>query len=504
MSFFFLGPAILFFSFLFLLPMVHLLLLGVQGLSQSIFQDPYLVYVIQFTYGQAFLSASLSVLLGFVFAFLIKEWKIFGGKILWRFGLLCSSLPSIIVALGILGSWGKQATIFGWKGLLLGHVFLNFAIPLRLIGNALSDREQTSELTAQSLGMSRSRVFWKITLTSIRPSLVSSWILAFLYSSTSLFIVLFLGGGPRFTTLEVALYEAIKLNFDNSRAIQIALFQAAVGAVLFFFYLKLQKKRTIESDRVELRCFAPKRPWVKMLGGLFLWGLASVCLGFPLLSIFVEGLDDWSSLDSGELLEAAITTFAIATSVVVLSILIIYPYLHYLYQVKPRGENSGWIWLIAVPQFFSSLVVALALSVFFPGVREISWLSYLAVVTTQTIFVIPLIQFPLREGFLRLSKERNWIAQSLGASGWQRWLWVELPFMKKSLFLSALIGFGFSMGEVISILLFSPPGIKTLAMGIFQAMSRYRFQEARATTVVLLIAMLSLFGLAGYLEERDE
>ncbi|NBX77178.1 MAG: hypothetical protein EBQ92_11535, partial [Proteobacteria bacterium] len=104
MSFFFLGPAILFFSFLFLLPMVHLLLLGVQGLSQSIFQDPYLVYVIQFTYGQAFLSASLSVLLGFVFAFLIKEWKIFGGKILWRFGLLCSSLPSIIVALGILGS----------------------------------------------------------------------------------------------------------------------------------------------------------------------------------------------------------------------------------------------------------------------------------------------------------------------------------------------------------------------------------------------------------------
>jgi ABC-type Fe3+ transport system permease subunit len=60
------------------------------------------------------------------------------------------------------------------------------------------------------------------------------------------------------------------------------------------------------------------------------------------------------------------------------------------------------------------------------------------------------------------------------------------------------------MGEVISILLFSPPGIKTLAMGIFQAMSRYRFQEARATTVVLLVVMISLFGIAGYLEDRDE
>jgi thiamine transport system permease protein len=504
MSYFFLGPALVFLGFLFLVPMVNLLLLGFQGFNHSIFQDTYLVYVIQFTYWQAFVSASLSVLVGFLFAFLIKEWNVFGGKILWKCGLLCSSLPSIIVALGILGSWGKQTALFGWKGLLLGHVFLNFAIPLRLIGNALSDRERTSELTAQSLGMSRWGVFCNITISSIRPSLVSSWILAFLYSSTSLFIVLFLGGGPRFTTLEVALYEAVKLNLDNGRAIQIALLQAGVGAFLFFFYLKLQKKTNLESDRVDIQFFAPRRAWMKGLGGLCLWGLSFMCLGFPLVSIFVEGLGDWSFLDGAELLEAGLTTFAIATSVVVLSISILYPYLHYLYQVKPQGETSGWIWLIAIPQFFSSLVVALALSVFFPLVREVSWLSYLAVVSTQTLFVIPLIQFPLREGFLRMSKERNWIAQSLGASGWQRWLWVELPFMKRSLFLSALIGFGFSMGEVISILLFSPPGIKTLAMGIFQAMSRYRFQEARATTVVLLVVMISLFGIAGYLEDRDE
>jgi thiamine transport system permease protein len=239
-------------------------------------------------------------------------------------------------------------------------------------------------------------------------------------------------------------------------------------------------------------------------GALFLWGLSFLFFGFPLVSIFVGGMGDWSFLDWSELLKAALTTFVIATSVVALSISILYPYLHYLYQVKPQGETSGWVWLIAVPQFFSSLVVALALSVFFPIVREVSWLSYLAVVSTQTLFVIPLIQFPLREGFLRMSKERNWIAQSLGASGWQRWFWVELPFMKRSLFLSALIGFGFSMGEVISILLFTPPGINTLAMNIFQAMSRYRFQEARATTVVLLIAMISVFGVAGYLEDRDE
>jgi len=503
-SYLFFVPTFLFLGFFFLIPLGNLLVLGFQGFSESIFQDPYLIYVIQFTYGQAFLSALFSVLLGFFFAFLIKEWKIFGGKVLWRFGLLCSSLPSIIVALGILGSWGKQTTVFGWKGLLLGHVFLNFAIPLRLIGNALTDRERTSELTALSLGMSRWRVFWKITLSSLQPSVVSSWILAFLYSSTSLFIVLFLGGGPRFTTLEVALYEAIKLNLDNGRAIQIALLQAGVGAVLFFFYLRLQKKRKLESESSDLQFFAPKNDWMRRMGGVFLWSLAGLALGFPLISIFIDGVGDWSFLDWSDLLEAGLTTFGIALAVVVLSVLIVYPYLHYLYQVKSERETSSWIWLIAIPQFFSSLVVALALSVFFPVVREMSWLSCLAVISTQTVFVIPLIQFPLREGFLRLSRERNWIAQSLGATGWQRWFWVELPFMRRSLILSALIGFGFSMGEVISILLFSPSGIKTLAMNIFQSMSRYRFQEARATTVILLFSMITLFGITGYLEDRDE
>lgn len=504
MNYLLISPLLLFFLTLFFAPLANLIFLGIQASSESIFQDAYLLYVIRFTYWQAFVCASASVLFGFFFAFIIKEWAIYGGRLVWRFCLLCASLPSIIVALGILGAWNKHIVVFGWKGLLLGHVFMNVAIPIRLIGNALEDRERTSELTAQSLGCSSWRVFWKITFVAIKQSVVSSWILAFLYSSTSLFIVLFLGGGPRFTTLEVALYEAIKLNLDNGRAVQIALLQAFVGSFLFFFYLRIQKKSKLESDKMKLQIYAPKNRAIKVTGILILW----LCVGFglvpPLLSIILEGVHDWTFLEKAELVEASLTSLGIATAVVLLSLAILYPYLHYFYQKRSNREMSAGIWVVAMPQFFSGLVISLALSVFFPAIREIPWKSYSAIVLTQTIFLIPIIQFPLREGFLRLSKERNWIAQSLGASGWQRWWLVELPVMRRSLFLSALIGFGFSMGEVVSILLFSPPGMKTLALNIFQAMSRYRFQEARATTFVLLMIMLLVFGLAGLMEDRHE
>lgn len=504
MNFLLLAPAVFFLANLFFIPLAYLVFLGVQGFSTSIFQDDYLLYVIQFTYWQAFLSALLSVGLGFVFAFLIKEWTVFGGRLLWQFGLLCSSLPSIIVALGILGSLNEKIVVFGWRGILWGHVFLNVAIPLRLIGNALTERERTSELAAQALGCPRWVLFWRFTFYSIRGSVISSWLLTFLYSSTSLFVVLFLGGGPRFTTLEVALYEAIKLNLDNSRAIQIGLFQAVVGAILFFFYLKLQKKTKLEGERLWVPIYAPRNTWLKGLGTLALWAVIGWVFVGPLAAIFREGIASWSFLGGADLAQATLTSLGIASAVVCLSILLLYPYLHCLHQRASGVEGSGWTWAVAFPQFFSSLVISLALSVFYPFVREVPWLSYLAIICTQTLFVIPLIQFPLREGFLRLSRERNWIAQSLGASSWQRWFWVELPFMKRSLFLSVLIGFGFSLGEVVSLLLFSPPGVKTLALNVFQAMSRYRFQEARATTLILLITMLVLFGVAGYLEDRDE
>ncbi|NDG28464.1 MAG: ABC transporter permease subunit, partial [Proteobacteria bacterium] len=102
------------------------------------------------------------------------------------------------------------------------------------------------------------------------------------------------------------------------------------------------------------------------------------------------------------------------------------------------------------------------------------------------------------------SLEREWTAQSLGASRWQRFLHVELPIMRRPLFLAVLITVGYSLGEVSTILLFSPMGIRTLALGIFQSMSRYRFQEAHAITVILLLVMLIVFGVAGFLEDSDE
>ena len=51
--------------------------------------------------------------------------------------------------------------------------------------------------------------------------------LVFLLCMTSFAVALTLGGGPRATTLELAIYQAVRFDFDLGRAAWLALIQFA-------------------------------------------------------------------------------------------------------------------------------------------------------------------------------------------------------------------------------------------------------------------------------------
>lgn len=498
-------PALVLLALGFLGPLAALLFKGALRAEEHIFQNEYLVYVIQFTYWQAFLSSTFSLAVGFIGAFLVEELKISGGKLLWKFSLLCGALPPLIVALGILGSWGQVLVPFGWLGILMGHIFLNFPIPMRLIGMSLRERDRQSEIMALSLGASRYQVFRKVTFPSIRPSLISSWLLAFIYCSTSLFIVMFLGGGPKFTTLEVALYEAIKWNLDVGKATQIALIQAGVGGLLFYFYLFFQTRKMGEGQTGGGNSvFAARKKNMKRMIEIVWWSFFCFLIGAPLFSLIIDGLAGLEKVGTTTLWSDFATSLFIAITVGVVSLLVLYPILHYYYHVRSAQERSPIVWLLSAPQFFSPLVVALALTLFFPGLKGSSSGALWGVILAQTLFVFPLIHIPLREGFLRLSFEKIAVAQSLGANRLRRFLSIELPSMRRPIIFSFLIAVSFSLGEVVTILIFSPTGVKTLALNIFQSMSRYRFQEAHLSTLVLMLSIFFVLGFAGLLEGKND
>ena len=78
---------------------------------------------------------------------------------------------------------------------------------------------------------------------------------------TSFTIVLTLGGGPAATTLEVAIYQALRFDFDPARAVTLTLLQIALTVVVDARAdpARRQRQRSTPTCRVAPRNFVTIR-----------------------------------------------------------------------------------------------------------------------------------------------------------------------------------------------------------------------------------------------------
>ena len=180
-------------------PLLRLFLAGISfsGTGFS-FGDPFFRHILQFTFGQAFLSAGLATAFGFAGALLYSETDFLGRNIIWRLSLLCFSLPTILTVLAFFGFWQWAPGFLGWPAILLVHTFCNYPVVLRLVGSALTNLDRSEERVALSLGQNRGAVFFGLTLPKLMPAIRSGFFLVFLYCANSFLIVMMLGGSPRF------------------------------------------------------------------------------------------------------------------------------------------------------------------------------------------------------------------------------------------------------------------------------------------------------------------
>jgi thiamine transport system permease protein len=70
-------------------------------------------------------------------------------------------------------------------------------------------------------------LFRLIEWPAMRRSAAGAAGLVFMLCATSFTLVLVLGGGPAATTLEVAIYQALRFDFDPNRAVLLSFIQIA-------------------------------------------------------------------------------------------------------------------------------------------------------------------------------------------------------------------------------------------------------------------------------------
>jgi len=237
---------------------------------------------LRFTLFQAGLSTLLTLLVGLPAAFVFGRFDFPAKRMLSALTTLPFILPVVTAAAGFNALLGPN----GWLNLLLmrllglttppihllntlaaillGHVFYNTAIVIRMVGSAWAGLDPRLEQAARVLGASPLKALREVTLPLLRPAILAAALLVFLFDFTSFGVILLLGG-PHFATLEVEIYiQALQMlnlplagvllfvldnrpvrtiNLRNSRAVMVAGALAAVFFIASFVHIRVFSDR---------------------------------------------------------------------------------------------------------------------------------------------------------------------------------------------------------------------------------------------------------------------
>ncbi len=480
------------------------LFIGVrEGLAYS---DPYLAHVASFTLLQAGLSTFLSIVLAVPVARALARRRFPGRGIIIRLLALPLALPAIVTVLGIVEIYGSQGwlgglfDIYGLPGILLAHVFFNFSLAARMIFSRLLAVPPESWRLVAQLGFRDRDVWARIEWPQIRAALPGIAILIFLLCTASFAVVLTLGGGPGATTLEVAIYQALRFDFDPSRAVSLALVQLVICSVLALLAHRFGgQMHVLETFRYISRRYDGASPIARFGDGLaIVMGLAILIP--PIAAVFLSGI---AHVEFGaDVAMATVTSLAIGVCSATLSLVLCWP------LAQAAARRPGWPGL-------SSLAVVAGL-VMPPAVLATGWFLLMTrasafavpppalVIGMSALMALPFVYNALAAAVAASARQHDRLCASLGISGVNRFMRIDVPSLRRPLGFSFLMAAIVSLGDLTAITFFGSQGFTTLPALIYRQMGSYRMETAAGTALVLALFTLALVMLAERWSGRND
>ena len=241
-------------------PLVSLVNLGsLPGFAAGdleFWRSAYIRRVLAFSLWQALLSTLLSVLPAMLVARAFALQPAFPLRsLLLRLFALPLVVPAVVAVMGVVSVYGSDGwiplgrSLYGLGGILLAHVFFNLPLAVRLLLPHWQAIPQRHWQLSNQLGMTAWQRFRLVEWPVLREGLPGVLLLVFMLCLTSFAVVLTLGGGPRSTTLEVAIYQSLRFDFDPVRAVVLALLQLVLCALVALLTLNRQSHLTKQRNR---------------------------------------------------------------------------------------------------------------------------------------------------------------------------------------------------------------------------------------------------------------
>lgn len=480
------------------------LLLGVAPLLVLLAQsggaihfDSTILSVLAFTLKQAVLSTLLSIIPGLVVARALARQNFAGKKLLLTLFALPMAVPAIVAVLGVTALIGNAGVLpglispYGLTGIIIVHVFFNLPMATRLFYQALQCAPQEGYKLAAQLGFSESAAFWNVEWPLLKVAMPQVAAIVFLLCATSFVVVLTLGGASA-TTLEVAIYQSLRMDFDLPRALALCLLQVGLCTALIGFAqtaftqdkgfntLRATKFRYTEQTKAALAA-----DWFAIAFGAAFVLPVLVVIVWPGMAHLHFTAPTWWALGTSLSLAFASATLALmlgwpmakahdsASRLLSLSGLI----------MPPAVLATGWFLVV------HKLGDSLALTASF-------------IIALNSLIALPYVTAALRGGQMQLTPLSD-LQSNLGISGLTALRIVEWPLLRSAATQAFLMALVLSLGDLTSITLLGSGGILTLPTLLHAEMGHYRGADAEGTALLLLLVCGGLTFVAQKLGQRD-
>lgn len=189
-------------------------------------------------------TSTISLIIGFIFAYISVYIKIKGKKIFDFIALLPIISPPFIVALSAILLFGRNGIItkkllgidfeiYGFYGLVLVQVLSFFPIAYMMLVGLLEMIDPSVEEAARSLGANRFKVFTTVTFPIMIPGLANSFLLVFIQSLADYANPFVIGG--KFTTIAVKIFQEGIGNYQLGLASALSMILLSISISMFAF-----------------------------------------------------------------------------------------------------------------------------------------------------------------------------------------------------------------------------------------------------------------------------
>jgi iron(III) transport system permease protein len=401
----------------------------------------------------------LCACIGTLAAWFLERTQVPGRRYLAVLVVVPLGIPDFVVSFG----WHSLFPSLGgfWAAVLVMTLAV-YPLVFLPVAASLRNADPAQEEVARSLGLSRLRTFWKVTLGQARLAILGGAVLVALVVLAEFGAFEILG----FRTLTTEIYTEFTVGFDQASACAFSLILVLLGAAILLGENAARGKgraaRIGSGAARQQRALTLGRAKPVVVGGLTL--LVILALGVPVGSIiYLMVRGGVTTVPTGSLAGATATTFAYSASAGLVATLAALPVallsIRFASQRSRLLERSNML-ILAVP----GLVIALS----FTYITE----HFLAgryyqtpelLILTYAVMFFPLAVVAVRAAVARSPVGLEEVGHSLGVNRLSVFWRVTLPLIGPGLMAAFCLVFLESATELTATLVLRPTSIETLA-----------------------------------------